>query len=210
MGKSLFFVTKCNEGRNHGHGRGSAPYRHSDSTSCLWAMSKSDCLKQRASVQLALLKLSLLVLLDSLASPSNARKVDLEAGPLDTRLNTDWKQPSRRVQDCAKAVTSQNQQHHPVIPTRLPSDVTQQRREPAEVPRATRGNPRAKRASRVFPEQRVGTHAGNETKATACLSNRKQVPNRTSTFDWTGKFDLNAVTKPRHLSWSFLDSQVMK
>ncbi len=51
MGKSLFFVTKWNEGRNHGHGRGSAPYRHSDSTSRLWAVSKSDCLKQRASVR---------------------------------------------------------------------------------------------------------------------------------------------------------------
>ncbi len=59
-------------------------------------MSKPDCLKQRASVQLALLKLSLLVLLDSLASPSNVRKVDLEAGPLDSRLEN---QPSEEVQD---------------------------------------------------------------------------------------------------------------
>ncbi len=47
------------------------------------------------------------------------------------------------------------------------------------------------------------THAGNETKATACLTNRKQVSS-ISISDWTGKFDLNAVTKPRHLSWSFL------
>ncbi len=109
MGKSLFFVTKCNEGRNHGHGRGSAPYRHSDSTSRLWAMSKPDSLKQRTCVQLALLKLALLVLLDSLASPSNARKVDLEAGPLDSRLEN---QPSEEVQDRAKAVTSRNQQRN--------------------------------------------------------------------------------------------------
>ncbi len=59
----------------------------------------------------------------------------------------------------AEAVTSQNQhQIDSVIPTRLPGDVTQQRREPAEVPRATRGNPR-----------------GNQTKTTACLTNRKQV-----------------------------------
>ncbi len=50
-----------------------------------------------------------LVLLDSLASPSNARKVDLEAGPLDSRLEN---QPSEEVQDRAKAVTSRNQQRN--------------------------------------------------------------------------------------------------
>ncbi len=62
MGKSLFFVTKCNEGRKPGHGRGSAPYRHTDSTGRLWAMSKPDSLKQRACVQLSLLKRSLVTL----------------------------------------------------------------------------------------------------------------------------------------------------
>ncbi len=51
MGKSLFFVTKCKQVGKPGYGRGSAPYRHSDSTSRLWAVSKSDCLKRRASVR---------------------------------------------------------------------------------------------------------------------------------------------------------------
>ncbi len=86
-----------------------------------------------------------------------------DASPLDTRpprSNTDWKQPSRQVQDCAKAVTSQNQQHHPVIPTRLPGDVTQQRREPAEVPRATRGNPQ-RREPAEFPRARAKRDKGS-------------------------------------------------
>ncbi len=34
---------------------GALPHTDTDSTSCLWAVSKSDCLKQRASVQLSLL-----------------------------------------------------------------------------------------------------------------------------------------------------------
>ncbi len=94
-----------------------------------------------------------------------------------------WNQPSEEVQDRAKASTAASTA---VIPTRLPGDVTQQRREPAEVPRATRRNPRAKR-----------------DKGPACLNQQKQVSS-ISISDWTGKFDLNAVTKPRHLSWSFL------
>ncbi len=60
---------------------------------------------------------------------------------------------SRRIKDFVNAVTSQNQQRNDafistqnqhqiasVIPTRLPGDVTQQRCEPTEIPRATRGN----------------------------------------------------------------------
>ncbi len=75
-------ITQAEIIRNHGHGRGSAPYGHSDSTSRLWAVAKSDCLKQRASVQLSLSSCSR-------NSLSNARKDDPD-GPLDSRLKTGW------------------------------------------------------------------------------------------------------------------------
>ncbi len=77
---------------------GGAP-PHTDtliSISRLWAVSKSDCLKQRASVQLSL---SCAPELSSCSSnsPSNARKVDLEAGPLDSHLETNHLKKSKTV-----------------------------------------------------------------------------------------------------------------
>ncbi len=180
MSKSLFFLTwKCNEGMSHG--RGSAPYRHSDSTSRLWAVSKSHCLKQRASVR----SRSLLVFLDSLASHSNACKVDLEAGPLDSRHEN---QPSEEVQDCAKAVTSRNQQRNDAF---ISTQTQHQPRDSNTAPRWRHAT--ATRGSRVFPGQRVETHMRSEPaefpratrgnprakrdKGPACLNQQKQVTN---------------------------------
>ncbi len=74
--KVKFFITKCNEGRKPGHGRGSAPYRHSDSISRLWAMSKSDWLKRRARVR----ALSLEPLLNLACNSSCARNSLSNAG----------------------------------------------------------------------------------------------------------------------------------
>ncbi len=82
--KVKFFVTKCNEGRKPGHGRGSAPYRHSDSISRLWAMSKSDWLKRRTSVR----ALSLEPLLKRTLPALETRSPTPDDGPLDSRLKT--------------------------------------------------------------------------------------------------------------------------
>ncbi len=81
------------------------------------------------------------VLLDSLASPSNARKVDLEAGPLDSCLEN---QPSEEVQDRAKAVTSRNQQRNDAF---ISTQTQHQPRDSNTAPRWRHAT--ATRASRV-------------------------------------------------------------
>ncbi len=131
-------MKKCNEGRNHGHGWGSAPYRHSDSTSRLWAVSKSDCLKQRASV-LSLSFLCSWTLL--LLPPTHARLTWKPVRWMLALKPTIWRSPrpcqSRNIAEPAASTA--------VIPTRLPGDVTQQlpdisrvsKREPSEKPEPT-------------------------------------------------------------------------
>ncbi len=132
-------MKKCNEGRNHGHGWGSAPYRHSDSTSRLWAVSKSDCLKQRASMSSLSLFLCSWTLL--LLPPTRARLTWKPVRWTLTLKPTIWRSPrpcqSRNIAEPAASTA--------VIPTRLPvtsrnSDASQQR----------------------FPEQHVETHVRSE------------------------------------------------
>ncbi len=94
-----------------------------------------------------------------------AGKVGLEAGPLDARLEN---QPSEEVQDRAKAVTSRNQQRNDAF---ISTQTQHQPRDSNMAPWWRHAT--AKRASRVFPEQRVETHMRNETKATACLNQQK-------------------------------------
>ncbi len=104
MGKSLFFVTwMCNEGLSHGHGQGSTPYRHSDSSSRLWAVSKTGQFKRRGA---SAFSLSL-----SCAPGLSPCSRNSRAGSRSAGLSP-WNQPSKEVQDRAKAVTSQNQQRN--------------------------------------------------------------------------------------------------
>ncbi len=142
---------------------GLRPYGHSDSTTACGRVQIGLFKNTRQCKALSL------VLLDSLASSPSDPLPRTTRKPVrwTLALNTDWNHPSRRVQDCAKAVTSQNQhQTASVIPTRLPGDVTQQRREPAEVPRATRGNQK-----------------WTLDQDPACLTNRKQV-SQTKFLSW--------------------------
>ncbi len=85
-----------------------------------------------------------------------ARKVGLEAGPLDARLEN---QPSEEVQDRAKAVTSRNQQRNNAF---ISTQTQHQPRDSNTAPRWRHAT--AKRASRVFPEQRMETQVRNQTK----------------------------------------------
>ncbi len=101
MGKSLFFVTwMCNEGLSHGHGQGSTPYRHSDSSSRLWAVSKTGQFKRRGT---SAFSLSL-----SCAPGLSPCSRNSWAGSRSAGLSP-WNQPSKEVQDRAKAVTTQTQ-----------------------------------------------------------------------------------------------------
>ncbi len=107
MGKSLFFVTKCNEGRKPGHGRGSAPYRHSDSINHLWAMSKTGPFKTmrlRAARSLVTLFLFKRNSLSNVAGTPRTACWTLALRSAETL--------SRRIKDCVNAVTSQNQQRN--------------------------------------------------------------------------------------------------
>ncbi len=89
--------------RKLGHGRGSAPYRRSDWTSRLWAMSKNRTVKN--DVPVCARSLSWLSWISELSgtplatAPSNARR---SAGL------SPWKPTIYEVQDRAKAVTSQS------------------------------------------------------------------------------------------------------
>ncbi len=132
-------MKKCNEGINLGHGWGSAPYRHSDLTSSLWAVSKSDCLKQRASVRSISLFLCSWTLL--LLPPTRARLTWKQVRWTLALKPNIWRSPrpcqSRNIAEPAASTA--------VIPTRLPGDVTQQlpdisrvsKREPSEKPEPT-------------------------------------------------------------------------
>ncbi len=75
---------------------GAPPHTDTDSASRLWAVSKPDCLKQRVRV-LALFSCAPELSSCFRNSPSNARKVDLEAGPLDSRLETNHLKKSKTV-----------------------------------------------------------------------------------------------------------------
>ncbi len=104
---------------------------------------KSDCLKQRASVQLSLSSPVLAT------HPPTPRNDDLEAGPLDSRLETNHLKSPRPCQSRNIAEPAANSS---VIPTRLPSDVTQQFPEISCV------------SKREPPERHEPTHVASETK----------------------------------------------
>ncbi len=126
---------------------------------------KTDCLKRRASDAPSLFS-SLLQLSGApelVTARSNARKADLEAGPLDSH-----NEPTKEVQDRAKAVTPQNNELNNFRGEgSFPGDVTQ----PSQV--STREQPKEHEPNTWHPKQR--THAGNETSIEPALNPSKQV-----------------------------------
>ncbi len=83
---------------NHGHGWSSAPCGQSDSISRRWAASKPDSWKDDARAARSLSSLpscNSRALLNS--ARSNARKADLEAGPLDSHNQTNHRRGGLRL-----------------------------------------------------------------------------------------------------------------
>ncbi len=107
-----------------------------------------------------------LVLLDSLpvlaTRPPTPRKDNLEAGPLDSRLETNHLKSPRPCQsrNIAEPAASTPRFQHGSPVTSRNSDASQQ----------------------SFPEQHVETHVRKRDKDPACLTNRKQVFTTESLF----------------------------
>ncbi len=120
---------------SHGHGQGSTPYRHSDSTRRLWAVSKTGQFKRRGA---SAFSLSL-----SCAPGLSPCSRNSRAGSRSAGLSP-WNQPSEEVQDLAKAVTSQNQQRNDAF---IATQTQHQLRDSNTAPRWRHAT--ATRASRV-------------------------------------------------------------
>ncbi len=119
--------------------------------------------------------------------PPTPRKDDLEAGPLDSRLETNHLKSPRPCQSRNIAEPAANSS---VIPTRLPGDVTQQF---PEISRVSKREP---------PERHEPTHVASETKdRSSTLNSRRKrnqsnsllnqqkasIHNTISISDWTSK-----------------------
>ncbi len=136
--------------------RGSAPYRRSDWTSRLWAMSKPGQFKTTRCVRAlsleALESLNSLELLEATlpalaTAPSNARR---SAG------RSPRNQPSEEVQDRAKAVTSRSNEFNDCrAEESFPGDVTQQ----------------------SFPRRNPNKPTWKPNQAKACLDQKASITN---------------------------------
>ncbi len=181
--------------------RGSAPYRCSDWTSRLWGCPKNGLLKTTRERRALFSLLSLATLWCSwtrnCALPTRAR---LTWKPARWTLTT---KPTKEVQDRAKAVTPQNNELNNFRGEgSFPGDVTRQRSKPAEFPE------QRMELNTWHPKQR--THAGKRNQLRACFKPIQASTNWIPNPDWTGKYDLNAVTKQRFVRDLFLVSQAMK
>ncbi len=148
--------------------RGSAPYRRSDWTSRLWAMSKLGQFKTTRALSLTLLNMawtSLVTLLCSWTRNCALQRAQGWPGGRPAGLSL-WNQPSEEGQSHNIEEPASNSLQYS-----FPRDVTQQRR-----------------SQQSFPEQRVETVTKNQgstsnsrgktkPKHPACYTNRKQVTN---------------------------------
>ncbi len=162
--------------------RGSAPHGHWFEQPPVGG-SKSDCLKQDASAQNALSCFSF-------SSLSNSHMDDLEAGPLDSRLNIGWDKLSRRIKDFANAVTLQNQQRHDALHLNAEPASNSNTAPPrwrhataAEIPKTTKGSSNTLERNKGS-KKRVETHV--ETRQRHSLLNRHKasISNKISYY-WT-------------------------
>ncbi len=132
--------------------RGSAPYGQSDSISRRWAASKPDSWKDDA--RAARSSSSLLSCNSGTlrrGSPSNARKADLEAGPLDSHNKPTIGGGLRLCQSRNGATKST------IAEESFPGDVTQ----PSQV--STRERPKEPELNTWHPKQRTELTRENET-----------------------------------------------
>ncbi len=159
---------------------------------------KTDSLKRRASVLFllnmawtSLESLNSLELLEATlpafaTAPSNARR---SAG------RSPRNQPSEEVQDRAKAITSRSNEFNDCrAEESFPGDVTRQRSEAAEF------SPKKHELTTLYPQQRTEptrwTHGKRNQSIQPASTTKASI---ISISDWTGKYDLNAVTKHTYL-----------
>ncbi len=108
------------------------------------------------------------------------------AGPLDSQLENQPFMKSRTVPMPHHGATTAEQSRAFPVTSR------------------SRGSPKEHEPTTWHPKQRTELTRENEAKASSLLQRRKQVTNQTFlTLTKLVKFDLNAVTEQRHLSWSF-------
>ncbi len=168
--------------------RGSAPYRRSDWTSRLWAMSKVGLFKTtRERRALSLLFWRSDSLEHGLNISETPRSCALQRAPvcwtLTLETNHLWS-----LGPCQCRTTEQRLQ-----------------RRAFPVTSRSRGLPEGARTDHVTPKQRTELTRENETKKQQPASTTDSKYNKQSVFILTKlvKFDLNAVTEQRHLSWIF-------
>ncbi len=190
--------------RKPGHGRGSAPYRRSDWTSRLWAMSKNGQFKTtrlHAALSLDSLEhgLNISWISELSGTPgsyaSRFRNCAHQRAPVRWTLTSEptiWRSP-RPCQ--SRNITEQRiQRLQSRAEESFPSDVTRQRNEAAEF------SPKKHELTTWYPQQRT-----EPTRWTHGKRNQSIQPASTtkvsiiSISDWTGKYDLNAVTKHTYL-----------
>ncbi len=175
---------------NHGHGWSSAPYGQSDSISRRWAASKPDSWKDdaRAARLSSLPSCNSRALLNS--ARSNARKADLEAGPLDS-LNKPTIGGGLRPCQSRNGATKST-----IVRRAFPMTSRSHLKSPHE-------NNRRSRAEHVTPETKNWTHAGKRNQLRACFKPIQASTNWILILTELVKIDLNAVTKHTYCSWSF-------
>ncbi len=163
--------------------RGSAPYRRSDWTSRMWAMSKLGQLKttrERRALSLFFWRS------DSLEHLWNSAKLrpPTRAGPLDSHLEN---------QPFMKSKTVPKPQNHGATN----STTAEQRAFP--VTSRSRGFSEGARTDHVKPETKNWTHAGKRNQRIQPALNQQKASNKPTFLILTKplKFDLNAVTKQR-------------
>ncbi len=159
---------------NHGHGWSSAPYGQSGSISRRWAASKPDSWKDDARAARSLSSLpscNSRALLNS--ARSNARKADLEAGPLDSLNETNHRRGSKTV--------PKPQRSHEVndCEESFPGDVTRQRSKPAEFPEQRRSWTRDARNKEL-------NSRGKTKQLQTCFKPIQASTNWIPNPDWTG------------------------
>ncbi len=160
---------------NHGHGWSSAPYGQSGSISRRWAASKPDSWKDDARAARSLSSLpscNSRVLLNS--ARSNARKADLEAGPLDSHNQTNHRRGGLRLCQSRNGATKST-----IVRRAFPMTSRSHLKSPHE-------NNRRSRVEHVTPETKNWTHAGKRNNSKPALNPSKQVQNWIPNPDWTG------------------------
>ncbi len=167
--------------------RGSAPYRRSDWTSRLWAMSKVGLFKttreRRACFPLLLALWLSWTWLEHLWNSAKLRP-PTRAGPLDSHLEN---------QPFMKSKTVPKPQNHGATN----STTAEQRAFP--VTSRSRGFSEGARTDHVKPETKNWTHAGKRNQRIQPALNQQKASNKPTFLILTKplKFDLNAVTKQR-------------